>query len=136
MDTFRITSVTDGDYLEFHGTIPRNLSGYDGTGFRVSWNSSALNATVDVYDIQPHTWSKLFRDLADNWRGWSGTKEHKSLEGHLRLSCRIDSTGHVKLRVSLRGGDLFASDWQTEATLELEAGQLEGLAQEARKFFG
>ena len=42
----------------------------------------------------------FFADVADDWRGWSGTKEWNGMEGGLRLSCTHDKVGHVTMRVS------------------------------------
>jgi hypothetical protein len=135
MDNFRIESVHGGDSLEFRGMIPRGLVGYNGTDFTVTWTSTSVNASVEVYDIQPENWSALFKDLADNWLGWIGAKEHGSLEDHLHLSCTCDKAGHISVRVQLRG-DMLGTDWRVDVTLALEAGQLESIAQEARNYFG
>ena len=124
-----------GGKLEFEGEIPRGLTGYDGTNFRVRYTSSEVSATVEVYDIQPQRWSIFFQGLADNWRGWAGVREHESLEHHLKLSCTADSTGHVEMRCILRG-DPGTSNWRVEDSLFLEAGQLDGLAKRAKEYFG
>jgi hypothetical protein len=135
MDHFRIESVHGGDSLEFRGIIPRGLVDYDGTTFTVAWISTSVTASVEVYDVHPENWSALFSGLADNWQGWIGAQEHGSLEGHLHLSCTCDKTGHIGVRVQLRG-DMFGSDWRVDVTLAVEAGQLERIAQEARSYFG
>src|SRR5262245_19683360 len=113
--------------LELRGAIPRGLDGYNGTTYVAALIGHPLSAAVEVYDIQPHQWARLFRDLAENWRGWQGDKGHESLEGHLRLSCTADRLGHVTVRVYLRG-DILGSDWRAEDSIYLEAGQLEGKA--------
>jgi hypothetical protein len=77
----------------------------------------------------------LFRDLAKDWRGWSGEKANESLEGHLRLACTADRTGHVAIRVRLRS-TAIEDDWRVEADLHIEAGQLQGLANAATEYFG
>ena len=135
METFRLESVHGGGTLEFRGPIPRGLEGYDGTTFTAALVGCPVTAAVEVYDIQPHGWSAFFRDLAEHWRGWSGAKEHESLEGHLHIRCTRDSAGHIDVRVRLRG-DMSGSDWRAEDTIYLEAGQLERIATEAAAYFG
>jgi hypothetical protein len=135
MVTFRLESVHGGGALEFRGAIPRGLDGYDGTTFIAALVGRPVTAAVDVYDIQPQGWSAFFRDLAEHWRGWSGAREHGSLEGHLQVTCTRDTAGHIELRVRLRG-DMGGADWRAEDTIYLEAGQLERIARDATAYFG
>jgi hypothetical protein len=132
---FEVRSSDNDGRLEFVGSVPRGLSGYDGCTFNVSLVSTPLSASVRVYDIEPHRWSEFFAQLADEWRGWKGEKERESLEGHLKLIARSDSLGHVSLRVKLRDV-LPGSDWRAEGVLAIEAGQLEAIAERAKAFFG
>ena len=134
-DRFAIVSVRDGRQLELLGAIPRGLTGYDGCTVTAQLAGPALAATVDVHDINPQRWSTLFHDLAKHWRGWSGEKSAESPEGHLQLTCTADRTGHVAIRVRLRNMAVD-DDWRVEATLHLEAGQLDRLATEATAYFG
>ena len=135
IDSFVLASVHGGTKLEFRGAIPRGLEGYDGTSFVAALVGHPVSASVDVYDIQPHRWSRLFHDMAENWRGWHGAKTQESLEGHLRMSCTSDGLGHVTIRVYLRG-DMTGADWRGEDSIYLEAGQLDEIARAAREYFG
>jgi hypothetical protein len=128
-------STEHGTRLEFRGRIPRGLEGYDGATYVAALIGHPLSAAVEVYDIRPQEWSRLFRDLAENWRGWQGTRGHESLEGHLRLVCTADGLGHVTARVHLRG-DIIGSDWRAEDSIYLEAGQLDAIACAAEEYFG
>lgn len=132
---FSIESNHGGTKLEFEGEIPRGLVEYDGTSFRVRYTSSDVTAVVEVYDIQPQRWSILFSDIADNWRGWDGVKEHESLEHNLKVSCTADATGHIEMRWTLKG-EPAGSNWRVEDSLYLEAGGLAGLAKRAEEYFG
>jgi hypothetical protein len=134
-DHFCLKSCSDDTLLTFSGTIPRGLTGYHGTNFRVTLESMSIRAALDVYDIQPHCWSEFFADLAANWMGWEGTRQMTSLEGELRIACTTERGGHVNVRVFLRcnrGPD----DWRVEQTIHPEAGQLEPIARQARQYFG
>lgn len=132
---FTLRSVHGGARLDFVGDVPRGLQGYDGCTFIARLVGPPVEAAVEVYDIQPHRWSAFFRDLAANWRGWSGERVHESLEEHIKLSCTADRTGHVTVRVTLRGM-VTADDWRAEVNLHLEAGQLDRIAREAAEYFG
>jgi Family of unknown function (DUF6228) len=134
--SFEIHSVDNDGKLFVVGAIPRGLTGYDGCHFDASLVSTALSASVRVYDIQPQNWTAFFNDLAEDWKGWSGEKRMESLEGHLAVSATSDSLGHISLRVKLRDIIPGTADWRAEGTLIVEAGQLERLASDAKRFFG
>ena len=127
---FSIASVHGGRRLEFLGAIPRSD---EPCTFAARLTSPTLNASVDVYDLVPQRWAGLFHELAKSWRGWSGEKVRESLEGHLRLACTSDRTGHVSIQVSLRS--ISGDDWRVEATIYVEAGQLDMLSREAAEYF-
>jgi hypothetical protein len=55
------------------------------------------------------------------------------LEGEVHLSASIDRLGHVTLEVEL-GNDIERQTWQVTQRIQLEAGQLERIAAEARRF--
>jgi hypothetical protein len=94
-----------------------------------------LSGTVSAYDVKPDQWANFFVDLAENWRGWKGVKDHESLEGHLRLEATSDSSGHIRLFIRLRGIEV-GSYWSAETSIGMEAGQLDSLAGRARSYFG
>jgi hypothetical protein len=135
MTEFEIKDVNSNASLRFEGEIPRGLTGYDGFHFVISLSAMPLSANVSAYDIQPNRWSNFFADLATNWRGWTGVKDRQSLEGHLRLEATADLSGHIRLRIRLRGMEV-GSNWLAEISIALEAGQLEDLANRARAYFG
>jgi hypothetical protein len=77
------------------------------------------------------TW---FAELAAEWRGWEGERSWDAYEGGLALTCSHDGAGHVPLRVRLAEANSRA--WRAEATVVLEAGQLEDAARAVADFFG
>ncbi|WP_445145070.1 DUF6228 family protein [Dyella sp. Tek66A03] len=136
MPDFLIKDVNSSTTLRFEGEIPTDLTGYDGCTFSVSASSHELSAVTKVYDIRPDQWTAFFKDLAVHWRGWQGVKDHESLEGHFRLEANTaDSLGHIRLRFRLRGVDV-PNLWVAEASLIIEAGQLDDLAKRAEAYFG
>ena len=77
----------------------------------------------------------MFDHMARQWSGWAGELAWEALEGELGLRCSHDGLGHVAIRAILRSGHM-TDDWQVEATVMTEAGQLERLARNALLFFG
>jgi hypothetical protein len=75
---------------------------------------------------------RFWRDLAENWRGWKGTRSWHSLEGDLHLSATSDRLGHVALEVCLEKDAPF--QWRVHGKMSLDAGQLDRIAVAARTF--
>jgi hypothetical protein len=126
MEPLRIKSVRDAFELV--------VGPPDGDRFPVRLVGNPMNADVTGWE---HGYSHLvafFEDLARNWRGWTGEKTWESLEHHLTLTATTDRLGHVYLRAALRDID-DPSDWRAATTLLIEAGQLDALADAARRAF-
>jgi hypothetical protein len=71
-----------------------------------------------------------FADLANQWRGWTGTKEWTSLG--LRLGACHDGLGHVTLEATLDHDYAMPDRWRVHASLVVDAGSLDALARAAR----
>jgi len=71
--------------------------------------------------------------MSRHWQGWSGVKEWQSLEGELSLACTTDGLGHVYIAVTLQPS-LDAETWKVHGTAMVEAAQLDGLAEAAKRF--
>jgi hypothetical protein len=119
---FAVASVHGGARLEFLGAIPRALREGDTCKYRAHLAGGSVEARVEVYDMFPHAWAKLFEDMARQWRGWDGALECASLEGHISLSLYVNRTGKSMVRVTLRG-DPSGANWVAANTVYLEAGQ-------------
>src|SRR5262249_32127444 len=81
----------------------------------------------------------LFADMARQWSGWPGKLTWESVLGELSLTCSHDRRGHITIRVNLRSAqipDQTPDDWIVNASVFIEAGQLEALARRAKQFFG
>jgi len=125
---FVITSRDPSARLALRWTRPAYLEiVLEDQGLRAQ---SEIHAVVSGPDNLP---TKFFIELAESWRGWRGTKDWQSYERDWKLSATADGKGHVFLQVGLAAG---ASDdqWRVQATLVLEAGQLEGYSQGFRAF--
>ncbi len=89
-----------------------------------------LSASTDVYTFMSGVPIDLFEAIAREWRGWQGPKQWESLEGELKLTATMDRTGHVSVQVELRRGGA----WELRAWIVLEAGQLDAIAAQLRRF--
>jgi hypothetical protein len=69
--------------------------------------------------------AQLFREMANEWKGWKTPKTWADLEDRVKLSATTDSTGHVSLTVELAGPDY---DSRLKAIVIYDAGQLERMA--------
>ena len=128
MNSLRLHSSRSDLVLEF--------ADVDGDGFRVSVIAHDHSATRRVW---AHTdaagLGRLFADAAREWSGWNGTKAWESLEGELRLELSTDRLGHVRLRVRIRSDPGGADQWQLDAELELDAGELDAIARQAHRLW-
>ncbi|WP_455834108.1 DUF6228 family protein [Pseudarthrobacter siccitolerans] len=65
--------------------------------------------------------SSFFADLAEHWRGWSGTRAHSSLEGDLLLEA-AHTGSHVELHFTLQDPS-FHDSWSVRGKLTLDPGE-------------
>ena len=102
-------------------------------GLIAEFDSPGLSSATQVYMLGgcDHL-DRFWRDLAENWRGWEGTRSWQSLEGDLELSATSDRLGHVALEVRLEEGAPF--QWRVHGKISLDAGQLDRMAAAARTF--
>ena len=70
----------------------------------------------EVLRYSPHgQMDVLFASMAQDWRGWKGSKTWRSLDGEMSLECTSDGLGHVTVRVEIVAGSLY--DWRTQGVL-------------------
>jgi hypothetical protein len=63
----------------------------------------------------------FFADLAENWRGWSGTRTYESLEHDFLLEA-VHTGSHVELSFTLQDPE-FHGSWSVRGRLTLDAGE-------------
>lgn len=101
--------------------------------YRVRLDSQRMNAEVTVDNA---TYGErlvgFFGALDAKWKGWEGARTWRAIEGEYELSATISRTGHVTLTACLH---VYPCIWEATAKFNVEAGQLEALANEIRKFF-
>mgnify|MGYP006141788917 FL=1 len=102
--------------------------------YSLSLSGRAMNSTIRVcnspYGESP---SEFFSMLAANWQGWKGEKEWAALEGEYKMSAKSDSTGHITLTIKVWSGN-WEPFWSSEVVMLIEAGQLEAIAHESKRF--
>jgi hypothetical protein len=81
----------------------------------------------------------FFQRLADDWRGWGGARQWRSLEGQMEIDARHDGRGHVTLGVTLRRArQAYADDaWSARAVFMVDAGEeMARVASDIHDLFG
>ena len=127
-DSFVIKSVKTDAVLEFS-----HLRRYY---VKVALLSKNRKAVTDVYLDEGDTLvlANLFRDMAEQWRGWEGKLSWTPLETEFTLDASSDGLGHVELEVEFSDYS-GAEPWHFKGSLLTEAGQLDAIAKEAERFF-
>jgi hypothetical protein len=121
-----IKSVSDETRLTF--------SDFKGESFTATLESRLFSGRVVASTYLAGLPSLLFNEIAREWRGWEGKKQWSVLEDELHLTATSDHTGHIYLQVIMRDSGR-PHGWRLEATLQLEAGQLEALALDVSRVF-
>ena len=135
MDEFLISSTNGSGGLLFYDRTPYE-SDRPILHYMVRITAHNLSATAMVWGGSGSTDPAiLFDEMARNWSGWPDELSWRSLERELVLRCGHDRKGHVSIDVQLRSGH-YEHDWEVNATVTAEAGQLEDIALRARGFFG
>ena len=114
--------------------LERESSG-DNDYFGVEVEEPSLQASARVYAYRAEGIVDLFAAMARDWKGWDGPRQWESLEGEFGLECTSDGKGHIELAISL-SPSAWPHPWKVHATAQAEAGQLDGLADSVRRFFG
>jgi len=90
------------------------------------------SARVGLVQGMEPSLTEFFDDLAEHWRGWDDVKVWRAYEGGLALLCSHDGLGHVTITVELH--EAAGIGWFVRAPVPLDAGQLEQVARDVRRF--
>jgi len=103
--------------------------------YLVSIEGDGLDAEVVVTSLGGDSLDGYFSELAEQFRGWSGVRAWRSLEGHLRMEATWANRGQVTIRVYLRPTH-HPSAWEASAEFMIEAGaQMEAISAEVAALF-
>ena len=104
--------------------------------FRADLSCGSLSASVGFYETAISGIARLFETLAADWKGWEGERTWRSLESDVALGATHNKLGTVRLKVRLRSDVYDPTEghvWAAEASLFLDAGGLDRLANEAAR---
>lgn len=90
------------------------------------------------FEIKPYLYNDaqelvlFFQEMSNNWKGWSGVKAWKSVEGDLKFDATHDNLGYIKLKVSLIRNQGEEDESKFVGNLKIELGSLEQLAADVK----
>lgn len=119
----------DGSLLTFEVTS-RSVTDVD---FIVHVRTPYFSGQAPASTFMNGSPSALFAEVAAEWRGWRRQKVWQDLEGRVSFSASCDSTGHVTLRVELKGQDY---DSGLTVNLMFETSQLDAMASSIGELLG
>ena len=112
--------------------------------YRVTLQGSGLTASRVVSDYvrpEPEAFAdgatgleRLFRETADEYRGWDGAKEWESMEAQFRVSATSDRTGHATLEMKLFE-KVGGWGWDARIAVVLDVVERDRVAKALRSFF-
>ena len=104
------------------------------TSYLFSISGDGINASVRV-DNPPYSKSPLvlFEQMNNEWSGWKEPKSWQAIEGECNLVATYDNRGHILLSAEI---DNQSESWSAISSIDIEAGELELLASQAKVFFG
>lgn len=101
----------------------------------VTVNLENLRARREVYLYAFTDLTGFFAGLAENWRGWSGTRNYESIEHDLLLEA-THTGSHVELHFTLQDPS-FHDEWCVRGKLTLDAGEeLRRASEDIKDLFG
>ena len=124
---------SDSKYLEFFAPEKHHkLKQLD--YFSVRYKSQAIECVARIYAYEDgYRLAEIFKEMAENWKGWSGKKEWAALEGEFSITCNSTSTGIVTVKFFLTPG--LEREWEVKSSLSFGAGELEVISKHMAKFF-
>jgi hypothetical protein len=126
---FSIHSVSSSRELIF--------SDHKGEYFFVELKDSNLSVSTKVWDGMGNSngLRALFQELASYKTPWQAARAWGSFEGEFEISATCTTLGHVIFWIKLSGFPGGTEEWEVQAGLETELGQLEKIAKDANMFF-
>lgn len=128
--------MTEMEIKSAHSGACLRFSNIEGDYFHVSLKSPEYSGTVRVWAYtDANGLVGLFESLARDWRGWSDERTWSSIEGEFAIACAHDKLGHITLNVTIHQDFGGSEPWRLRASIVVDAGQLETIANNAKQFF-
>jgi len=103
--------------------------------YLVEVQDSGLQVSLGVTSHSGDDLSGFLRRLAEDYRGWAGARQWRSLEDQMRIEASHDGRGHVTLMFRL-DDRVYGDHWDLSVTFTVEAGaEMEALADAVEVFF-
>ncbi len=132
MTEFVIKS-SENFYAKFHS----QEIGKDGwlDKYTLTIHTNDMNASTKVFNHPSgQAPSDFFELLALDWKGWSGNKRCSAMEAEIDFTASHDNKGIIELTIELRSG-FTAPYWNSSITLQIDAGQIQKIAEDSKCFF-
>ncbi len=119
-----------------HSATCLRFSDIQGEYFYASLVSPEFSGSVRVWAYTDSQWlAALFTEMAENWQGWKEELKWSSIEEEFTITCTHDKLGHITLYVEMHHDFGSLEPWRLKASLVVDAGQLETISKDAKKFF-
>ena len=125
-----IVSARDGLSLILSNFVSEDQS-HIAESFLIEVKAYDVRAEARASTFMAEDLGKFFQSMADDWRGWKGPRSWGTLENEFELTATSDRLGHVRLEFVLRKPHT-GFQWELRGALELEAGQLDRIAQDVQ----
>lgn len=124
-----IKSVDSGTILRFFDI--------EGDYFSIYFESESAKAVRKIWGYTDCEFLvDMFSFMAESWKGWDEELSWSSIEEEFEVSATCDKLGHVKLCILINNYNEGASEpFSLKASLNIEAGQLDEIAQRIKVFF-
>ncbi|MBI5958245.1 MAG: hypothetical protein HY866_05910 [Chloroflexi bacterium] len=130
-----IKAAEGSNYLEFSHPTPSDTADCI-EYFSVTLKVETLEAAARVWAYTDARWLvTIFKQMEDNWRGWEGVKEWKTVEEEFSIQFASDKKGHILVEVYLRPDYIVGGHWEVKGGFYLEAGQLPTMTRQITEFF-
>ncbi|HCU93845.1 MAG TPA: hypothetical protein DHU96_14420 [Actinobacteria bacterium] len=103
--------------------------------YLVEVQDSGLQVSIGVTSLGGDGLPGFLRGLSDDYRGWAGTRQWRSLEDQLVIEASHDGQGHVTLMFRLCER-IYGDHWDLRVPFTVEAGaEMAALADAVEVFF-
>ena len=110
------------------------LDGDGGWRYTATLEFETGRASVKVWDYGDPRLPEVFRQAADQWRGFQGAIEFASIEGQLEMALTHDGKGTISCVATVR--QPWPPTWRTTIELSFGAGaHAEQIARDVEAFF-
>jgi hypothetical protein len=103
--------------------------------YLVEVQDGGLQVSLGVTSLSGDDLPGFLRGLAEDYRGWAGARQWRSLEDQMRIEASHDGRGHVTLMFRLRE-HVYGDQWDLSVPFIVEAGaEMAALADAVEVFF-